>query len=56
MWLTVKEKQYLAHLLSKQKKKLFLSKQEKETIHTLQQKFKQTTANQTVNEIKKPKL
>ncbi|WP_158211578.1 hypothetical protein [Alkalihalobacterium alkalinitrilicum] len=56
MWLTVKEKQYLANLLVKQKRKVFISKEENELINTIYQKLGQTTNNQTINKIRKPKL
>ncbi|OLO25640.1 hypothetical protein BTR23_24380 [Alkalihalophilus pseudofirmus] len=48
MWLTVKEKQYLANLLVKQKRKVFISKEENELINTIYQKLGQTTNNQPI--------
>ncbi|WP_216829651.1 hypothetical protein [Alkalihalobacterium elongatum] len=56
MWLTGREKQYLAQLLVKQKRKVFLSKDEKKLINNIYQKLEQTSKNQTVNKIKRPKL
>lgn len=56
MLLTLKEKKFLMKMLQKQKRSLWNSKQEKEMIEELLQKFEQNTRNQAVNDMKESKL